>query len=123
MPEIYEVLAKKYTLRSKWTKNQKCGQVPAAQAARQVAQIDTVHFGQMLAFTAVNIFSRDADVLLRPSLLAADGEAFPKVTMPRCFSSFVQTIQTNGSSEFEAEFATAARLCCRQHRIARPYTK
>lgn len=123
VPKIYEVLAEKYTLRSKWTKNQKRGQVPEAEAARQVVQMDTVHFGQVFAFTAVDIFSREADVLLRPSLLAADGEAFLRFTMPRRFGGFVQTIQTDGGSEFEAEFARAAPLCCRQHRIARPYKK
>ena len=70
VPKIYEVLAEKYTLRSKWTKNQKRGQVPEADAARQVIQMDTVHFGQVFAFTAVDIFTREADVLLRPSVLA-----------------------------------------------------
>ncbi|MDQ2688559.1 MAG: integrase core domain-containing protein [Armatimonadota bacterium] len=123
VPKIYEVLSEKYTLRSKWAKNQKRGEVPQAEAARQVIQMDTVHFGQVFAFTAVDIFSREADVLLRPSLLAVDGEAFLKFTMGRRFDGFTQTIQTDGGSEFEAEFARAAHLWCRQHRIARPYKK
>lgn len=38
VPKIYEVLAEKYTLRSKWAKNQKRGEVPQAEAARQVIQ-------------------------------------------------------------------------------------
>ncbi len=123
VPKIYEVLAEKYVLRSKWTQNQKRGPVPEANAARQVVQMDTVHFGAVFAFTAVDIFTREADVLLRPSVLAADGEAFLTVTMPRRFSGFVQTIQTDGGPEFGGEFAAATRLCCRQHRIARPYKK
>jgi len=123
VPKIYEVLAEKYTLRSKWTKNQKRGQVPEADAARQVIQMDTVHFGQVFAFTAVDIFTREADVLLRPSVLATDGEAFLRFTMPRRFSGFAQTIQTDGGSEFAAEFARQAPYFCRQHRIARPYKK
>ena len=123
VPKIYEVLAEKYTLRTKWTKNQKRGDVPKAEAARQVVQMDTVHFGQVFAFTAVDIFSREADVLLRPSLMAVDGEAFLKFTMPRRFGGFTQTIQTDGGSEFEAEFHTRAPFYCRQHRIARPYKK
>ncbi len=100
VPKIYEVLAEKYTLRSKWSKNQKRGPVPEADAPRQVVQMDTVHFGAVFAFTAVDIFSREADVLLRPSLLAADGEAFLRFAMPRRFGGFTQTIQTNGGSEF-----------------------
>ena len=121
VPKIYEVLAEKYVLRAKGRKNQKRGDVPEATAARQVIQMDTVHFGQVFAFTAVDIFSREADVLLRPSLLAADGEAFLKFTMPRRFGGWTQTIQTDGGSEFEGEFAKEAHSCCRQHRIARPY--
>ena len=85
--------------------------------------MDTVHFGQVFAFTAVDIFSREADVLLRPSILAVDGEAFLRFSMPRRFGGFVQTIQTDGGSEFEAEFARSAPFFCRQHRIARPYKK
>ncbi len=115
VPKIYEVLAEKYTLRSKWAKNQKRGQVPQAEAARQVVQMDTVHFGAVFAFTAVDIFSREADVLLRPSLQAVDGEAFLKFTMPRRFGGFVQTIQTDGGSEFEAEFHSMAPFFCRLH--------
>lgn len=61
VPKIYEVLAEKYTLRSKWAKNQKRGKVPQAEAARKVIQMDTVHFGQVFAFTAVDIFSHEAD--------------------------------------------------------------
>jgi len=123
VPKIYEVLAEKYTLRSKWAKNQKRGQVPEAEAARQVFQMDTVHFGQVFAFTAVDIFTREADVLLRPSLLAADGQAFLRFTMARRFGGFTQTIQTDGGSEFEAEFRASAPFFCRNHRIARPYKK
>jgi transposase len=123
VPKIYEVLAEKYTLRSKWQKNQKRGETPEAEAPRQVVQMDTVHFGQVFAFTAVDIFSREADVLLRPSLLATDGEAFLRFTMPRRFSGWAQTIQTDGGSEFEAEFHQETRLFCRQHRVARPYKK
>jgi len=120
VPKIYEVLAEKYILRSKWaknqcSKNQKRGQVPEAEAARQVVQMDSIHFGQVFAFTAVDIFTREADVLLRPSLLAVDAEAFLRVTMPRRFGGFVQTIQTDGGSEFEAEFRASAPYFCRQH--------
>ena len=82
VPTVYEALAEKYTLRPQDRKNHKRGDVPEADAARQVIQMDTVHFG-----------------------------------------GFPQTIQTDGGSEFEAELAAQARLCCLRHRIARPYKK
>lgn len=62
-------------------------------------------------------------MLLRPRLLALDGQAFLKFTMGRRFGGWAHTVQTDGGSEFEGEFSTQARLCCRQHRIARPYKK
>ena len=123
VPKIYEVLAEKYVLRSKWQSNTKRGDVPEADAPRQVVQMDTVHFGQVFAFTAVDVFSREADVLLRPSVLAADGAAFLRFTVPRRFGGHVQMIQTDGGPEFEAEFEQTAPDFCDRHRVARPYKK
>jgi len=60
VPKIYEVLAEKYVLRSKWQKNQVRGQPPKASAAREVVQMDSIDFGGLFAFTAVDIFSREA---------------------------------------------------------------
>jgi len=70
VPKIYEVLAEKYLLRSKWKKNKARGPAPTATAPRQVIEMDSVDFGGLFAFTAVDIFSREADVLLCPALTA-----------------------------------------------------
>lgn len=123
VPKIYEVLAERYTLRSKWKKNQVRGKVPQADAPRQVVQMDTVDFGGLFAFTAVDIFSREADVLLRPALSAQNGAAFLHRCMRRHFNCFVELVQTDGGSEFEAEFAAQVKNYCKRHRIARPYKK
>ena len=123
VPKIYEVLAQKIVLRSKWHKNKARGLAPQASAPRQVVQMDTIDFGGLFAFTAVDIFSREADVLLRPALTAEHGAAFLHRCMRRRFNRFVQTVQTDGGSEFEAEFALEVWRYCGQHRIARPYKK
>jgi len=70
VPKIYEILTEKYVIRSKWKKNKVRGILPEAHEPRQVVQMDTILFGSVFAFTAVDIFSREADVLLRPSLTA-----------------------------------------------------
>ncbi len=85
--------------------------------------MDSVDFGGLFAFTAVDIFSREADVLLRPALTAEHGAAFLHRCMRRRFNRFVQIVQTDGGSEFEAEFARQVWNYCRHHRIARPYKK
>lgn len=130
VPKIYKVLAERHILRSKWKKSRERDEVPTASAPRQVVQlerfaqaIDTIDFGGLFAFTAAPIFSREADVLLRPSLTAADGLLFLKVCTKRRFDRFVQVVQTDGGSEFEKEFALNVCSFCERHRIARPYKK
>ena len=93
--------------------------------------MDTIDFGRVFAFTAVDIFSREADILLRPSLTAKDGLAFLESCMPRRFDSRVRLIQTDtnarkracGGSEFEAEFSQAVSVYCDRHRVSRPCKK
>ena len=121
--KIYQVLNEKYVIRSKWKKNQKRGPSLVATAPRQVVEMETIDFGGVFAFTAVDIFSREADVLLRPALTAQHGAAFLHRCMRRRFNRFVQVVQTDGGSEFEAEFARQVWSYCQHHRIARPYKK
>ena len=120
---IYKVLAEKYQLRSRGQHNQPRGAVPVAQAARQVIQMDTVVFGDVFAFTAIDIFSKESAVLLRPSLQALDGQTFLHYCMPARFSSFVDTVQTDGGHEFKGSFLQDVNSYCAHHRIARPYKK
>lgn len=123
VPKIYEILSEKYILKSKWKKNQLRGAIPVADHKRQVVQMDTVDFGEIFAFTAVDIYSREVDVLLRPSLTAQDGQIFLHTSMKRRFNNFVETIQTDGGPEFKAEFHEDTRIFANRHRFARPYRK
>lgn len=121
--KIYEILEEKYTIKRKWKKNVVRGDVPQAHKPREVVQMDTVDFGGVFAFTGVDIFSREADVYLAPRLSAAQGYMFLKQAMDRRFNSFVDTIQTDGGSEFEEDFKDHILEYTNYHRIARPYKK
>jgi hypothetical protein len=121
VPKIYEILSPKYVLTHKGRKKQPRGSVPDACAPREVMQMDTIHFGQVCAFTAVDI--KEADVLLLPSLRAKDGLTFLQTCLPRRLGGFVQRIQTDGGSELEAEFAQAVGDFCHRHRVSRPNKK
>ena len=125
VPKIYEIIAQKYTLRSKGGKrhNQKRGPVPEATQPRQVVQMDTVHFGAVFAFTAVDICTREADVYLSSTLTAKAGALFLARCMPRRYNGYVELIQTDGGPEFKAEFIECAPTWCDCHRVARPYKK
>jgi len=120
---IYKILSEKYKLRSKWKKNQKRGPVPKAKSPREVIQMDSVDFGEVFAFTAVDIFSKEVDVLIRPSLEAKDGQTFLHTSMKRRFNGFSNLIQTDGGPEFKREFRKDTHLFCNRHRYARPYKK
>lgn len=121
--KIYEILEERYAIKRKWKKNVVRGDVPQAHKPREVVQMDTVDFGGVFAFTGVDIFSREADIYLAPRLSAAQGYIFLKQSMNRRFNSFVDTIQTDGGSEFEEDFKDHVLEFTNYHRVARPYKK
>jgi transposase len=123
VPKIYEILSEKYVIRPKWKKNQKRGEVPKATRPREVIQMDTMDFGDLYAFTAVDIFSKEADILIAPELTAEYGVHFLKQSMHRRFGGHVYLVQTDGGPEFKSEFSDALNTYCERHRVARPYRK
>ena len=123
VPKIYEILAEKYVIRSKWRQNQKRGAVPKAACARAVIQMDTVAFGHVFAFTGIDIYTKEADVVLRPALTSDDGAVFLQTAMGRRFTGRVEVLQPDGGPEFKGAFAQHARAYCDRHRVARPYKK
>jgi len=123
VPKIYEILSEKCVIRTKWQKNHPRGPVPTASAPREVIQMDSIDFGELFAFTAVDIFTREADVFMTPQLTAAYGALFLQRSMQRRFDNHVFLLQTDGGSEFKAEFGEMLPAYCEYHRIARPYKK
>ncbi len=123
VPKIYEILAEKYVIRPKWQKNKVRGVVPKASLPREVIQMDTIDFGEVYAFTAIDIFTREADILITSELTAESGRQFLCQSMRRRFDGHVKLLQTDGGPEFKAEFESEASLFCERHRVARPYRK
>jgi len=119
---IYKVLREKYQLRSKWKKNQVRGPVPKASYPRQVIQMDSVNFGQVFAFTGIDIFSKEVVVKLYPSLTSKDGEDFLHFSFKTRFNHS-DLLQTDGGSEFKDRFKRKVYLYTDRFRIARPYRK
>jgi len=123
VPKIYEILAEKYIIRSKWKKNKGRGPIPEACMPREVVQMDSIDFGDIYAFTAIDIFTKEADILLAPELTAKYGDRFLFQSMKRRFDGHVHLIQTDGGPEFKADFLSNVPVFCDRHRIARPYRK
>jgi transposase len=119
---IYKILGEKYLLRSKWKKNQARGPIPEAFNPREVIQMDTVDFGQIFAFTGVDIFTKEVSVKLYESLTAKDGLDFLTLSFQNRFNH-VELLQTDGGSEFKAEFRSNVFKYADRFRVARPYKK
>lgn len=118
---IYRILGEKYQLRSKWRRNTKRGPVPHAEKPREVIQTDTVDFGDVFAFTAVDICTREASVVLEPALDASAGA--DALHRQMVFFGSVGLLQRDGGPEFMAEWETAASRYAQRIRTARPYKK
>src|SRR3989344_9121391 len=119
---IYKVLSEKYQLRSKWKKNVARGPVPKASKPRDVIQMDTVDFGELFAFTSVDIFTREVEVKLFPSLTATDGLNFLNYSFDKRYKH-TNLLQTDGGPEFKAEFKQNVFKFADRFRVARPYKK
>lgn len=121
--KIYEILAEKYTLKSKWKHNQARGTVPKANKPREVIQMDSIDFGGIFAFTAVDIYSKEADVVLAPELTSQHGVRFLDTCMSRRFNSHSDLIQADGGHEFKDKFKAKVYNYTDRFRISRPYKK
>lgn len=122
-PKIYEILKEKLIIKSKWKKNHVRGPVPVASKQREVIQMDTIDFGDLFAFTGIDIFTREADIFMAPALTASYGYEFLQRSMERRFGGHVGLLQTDGGPEFKEIFKFHVREFCDRHRVARPYKK
>ncbi|MBI3963344.1 MAG: DDE-type integrase/transposase/recombinase [Deinococcus sp.] len=73
--------------------------------------------------TAVDLCSREADVMLAPARTAHEGSRFLPQSMDRRFDHYVQLMQTDGGPECKDHFRTHVCNYCARYRIARPYKK
>ncbi len=84
--------------------------------------MDSVDFGQIYAFTGIDIFTKEASVKLYPSLTAKDGLDFLNYSFSNQFKH-TELLQADGGSEFKAEFRSNVFKFADRFRIARPYRK
>lgn len=118
---IYRILNEKYVLRSRWKKNEKRGGVLKGSKPREVIQVDTVDFGNIYAFTAIDTFTREASVVLKKTLDAKSGQEALMAQIE--FFGKIDGIQRDGGPEFKAQWQEKARIYIPKIRTARPYRK
>lgn len=111
---VYRVLNRYYTLRSKWKKNQVRGPQPKAKKPRDVIQADTVDLGELFAYTAIDIFTREVVVVLGDNLTAQEGARRVEEIMTRL--GHCQIFQTDNGGEFGAECREVIQQYALRHR-------
>ncbi|NPV68119.1 MAG: DDE-type integrase/transposase/recombinase [Anaerolineae bacterium] len=92
-----------------------------ASGPRQVVQVDTLDLGEVYAYTAIDTFTREAAVVIRPTRQATEGRAALVMLMQHF--GWVQVLQTDGGSEFKAKCAESITHFATRHRIGLPYKK
>lgn len=118
---VYRILHRYYTLRPGWKKNQVRGPQPVAHSPRDVIQADTVDFGNLFAYTAVDIYTREVSVVIGDNLTDEEGG--------RCIGKVCEhfgpcrVFQTDNGKEFATECHAVIRRYARQHRKIHAYRK
>jgi transposase InsO family protein len=118
---VYRVLNRHLRLRPKGRRNRLRGPVPRAKAPREVIQMDTVHFGGLYAYTAIDTYTREAQVVLLPGLTGKDGRQALELVMS--YFGSCEVLQTDGGKEFRGEFEQTVDSYAQRHRVSRPYRK
>lgn len=110
---VYRVLNRYFKLRSKWKKNKARGPLPQAQKPRDVIQADTVDFGDIFAYTAVDIYTREISVILGDNLTGEEGRKCVGEIFNRLGSCL--TFQTDNGGEFATECDKIIRKYAHKH--------
>lgn len=118
---IYRVLNEKYQLKSKWKKYCKRGHLKKGEKPRESIQTDTVDFGEIFAFNAIDTFTKEVSVIFKPTLDSISGKQALQSHLR--FFEKIDHIQRDGGSEFKAEWQAYASKHIPSIRTARPYKK
>ena len=92
-----------------------------AYAPRQVVEHDTVDLGELYAYTAIDIFTKEPSIYIGSNLEMQTGAA--ALAHHSHFYSFIARQQSDNGSEFQTAFKEAVEASGSIHRYARPYKK
>jgi transposase len=92
-----------------------------AKAPRQVVEHDTVDLGELYAYTAIDVFTKEPSVYIGTNLEMSTGAA--ALAYHNAFYGFVQLQQSDNGSEFQTTFREAVEATGSIHRYSRPYKK
>lgn len=118
---IYKILGERFVLRSKWKKYSKRGFVRKGTKPMEVIQTDTVDFGDIFAFTAIDTFTKEASVVVKAELTSQAGKEALEEQLEQF--NHIEHIQRDGGPEFKLHWQEYAVKHIPSIRTARPYKK
>jgi len=118
---VYRVLNRFFKLRSRWKKNQARGPQPKAVKPRDVIQADTVDLGELFAYTAIDIFTREVAVILGETLEAKEGAKCVREILKKLGPC--QIFQTDNGGEFGQECSKTIKELALKHQKIHAYRK
>lgn len=118
---IYRVLHANFTIGSKWKHYHQRGEAPKATKPREVIQHDTVDFGELFAYTSIDIFTKEPAVVIGDNLLSETGVMVFK-DQKRYYGE-TTLHQSDEGPEFKGMFVETVVQSGALHRYARPYRK
>jgi IS30 family transposase len=118
---IYRVLKPEFRIGSAWRKYRKRGETPKAAGPREVIQHDTVNFGELFAFTSIDIFTKEPSVIIMDNLLSESGVIALREQTE--YFGRADLHQSDQGPEFEGEFPNTVKHLPSTHRYSRPYKK
>lgn len=92
-----------------------------ADGPRQVVEHDTVDLGELYAYTAIDIFTKEPSVFIGTNLEMATGAV--AFSYHNAFYGSVGLQQSDNGSEFQSTFLEAVYASGSRHRYSRPYKK
>ena len=121
LSSIYRVLKDRKLVRTRRRRNKVSRPNMKVEWERQLIEVDTVDLGKVYAYTFIDVYTRQAQVIIEESLESQSG----KQALMKAMSSYkyAHTIQTDGGSEFKREFRAVVNRYCFEHRYSRPYRK
>lgn len=118
---VYRVLHNEFKIGSKWKKQKVRGEAPKASAPREVIQHDTVDFGELFAYTSIDIFTKEPSVVVAKNLLSETGvTAFKR---QNAYFGPTKLHQSDEGPEFKGRFVETVQGSGATHRYSRPYRK
>jgi transposase InsO family protein len=119
--QIYRILRRHFTLRSKWKKWTKRPPLPKAEAPRQVIQVDTVHLGELFSFNFIDTYTKESISIIQAEITSSAAA----YALEKAFVFFGGTIwiQTDNGSEYKSIFRKVAKRYCQKLRQITPYQK